>query len=231
MWMMKNKYIVITAICLFIIIAGVCYSCSYKRNQGQEILLSSVDNQEESLKSEVKTDNELHTGDRKEPGLERYDDIEDDLEEPMIYVHLCGAVVNPDVYKVKTGTRLVELIDIAGGLIPEAADDYVNQALTTEDGQRIYIPTKDELKSLGVTDYVAGDNNGQAIDNANNRVNINTADKTELMSLPGIGEAKANSIIEYRKKNGSFKTVADLMNISGIKEGLFTQIEDLVTIK
>jgi competence protein ComEA len=63
------------------------------------------------------------------------------------------------------------------------------------------------------------------------RVNINTADETTLMSLPGIGKAKAKSIVEYRNKNGSFKTTEDLMKIPGIKEGLFAKIEDLVTVK
>jgi competence protein ComEA len=99
-----------------------------------------------------------------------------------------------------------------------------------EDGQRIYIPTRNELFELSVDEYVLGDNFGKA-DNVGNKVNINTADETELMSLPGIGQAKAKSIIEYRKKNGGFKANDDLMNISGIKERLFSQIEDMITVK
>ncbi|TAH65331.1 MAG: hypothetical protein EWM47_11330 [Anaerolineaceae bacterium] len=230
---MKKKYIVITASCLFIIVAGVCYSCSYKNNQGQEILLSSNDNQEdeESPKAELKTDDNLHTEDNQQSGHGQQNNLDDELEISMIYVHICGAVENPDVYQVKAGTRLVDLINIAGGLLPEAADDYVNQAMVVEDGERVYIPTKDELLELSVADYMAGDNSSQDIEKTSKKVNINTADETELMSLPGIGQAKAKSIVEYRKKNGSFKDIADLMSISGIKAGLFDQIADLVTVK
>jgi len=100
-----------------------------------------------------------------------------------------------------------------------------------EDGQRIYIPTKEELKELSVQDYITGDKSNQADSQAVRKVNINTADENELMTLPGIGQAKARSIIEYRKKNGSFKSITDLTNIPGIKEGLLARIEDMITVK
>lgn len=223
---MKNKYIVVTASCLFLIIAGVCYSCSYKKNRGQEPMHSSIYTQEldeEASNVDSKTELEAHVKDKLKSSSGQ--------EEPMLYVHICGAVLNSNVYQVKTGTRLVDLIDMAGGLKPEAADDYVNQAIAVEDGQRIYIPTKDELTKLSVSDYIAGDGDSLSSEKVSNRVNINTADEAELMRLPGIGQAKARSIIEYRKRNGDFKAVTDLMNISGIKEGLFTQIEELVTVE
>lgn len=224
---MKNKYIVITATCLLVIIAGVCYSYTYKDNTGKEIMFSSIDNKdedEEPTKVEAATDHNLHIIDGS------YEEVAKE-DETIIYVHLCGAVKNPDVYKAKSDMRLVELIDLAGGLTPEAADDYMNQAIIIEDGQRIYIPTKDELENLSVLDYMTGDNNNPSSDRVNKKVNINTADEAELMSLPGIGQAKAASIVEYRNRNGSFKTIADIMNISGIKEGLFLKIKDLVTVE
>ena len=232
---MKNKYIIITATCLFLIVTGVCYSCSYEKNRGQEILLSSDDNigdDDDPSKAENK-DDIIHSKEDKPQSNSEPQIIEltEELHESTIYVHICGAVVNPDVYQVKTGTRLVELIDYAGGLIPEAADDYINQAISVEDGQRIYIPTKNELNELSVDQYVIGDNQKQSDIEIDKKVNINTADETRLMSLPGIGQAKAKSIIEYRNKNGSFKAIEDIVNISGIKEGLFTQIKDLLTVK
>ncbi|HHT87483.1 MAG TPA: ComEA family DNA-binding protein [Clostridiales bacterium] len=231
---MKNKHVTVIIACLFLILAGVSYSCSYRKNRGQEIVLTSVHNaqgDQEISKTEIMTGDSLCTEDCPDTESGQRGNEEDDLKETVIYVHICGAVVNPDVYKLERGTRLVELIDIAGGLTPDAADDYINQAMTVEDGQRIYIPTAEEIKELGVYDYLTGDNTYRANDKTNKKVNINTADETELMSLPGIGQAKARSIVEYRKKNGNFKSVNDLTNISGIKEGLLDKIKDFVTVK
>ena len=228
--MMKNKYIIITVACLFIIVAGVCYSCSYKKNYGQEILLSSDDMDEGDSITEINDANSMeenmHSKDLEDQGR-----ITEEGHETLIYVHICDAVVNPYGYRVEIGTRLVDLINAAGGLKPEAANDYINQAMEVEDGQRIYVPTKHELKELSVDSYVNGDNNNQVNEGTSKKLNINTADESELMSLPGIGQAKAKSIIEYRKKKGSFKDISDLMSISGIKEGLFAQIKDLVVVK
>ena len=161
-----------------------------------------------------------------------------------IYVHICGAVNNPGVYQVKSGARLIELIKLAGGLTKDAAGDYMNQAQLVSDGQRVYIPSKDELHELSTQEYMTGEqsNSDNSVVNGeeNNTIessvtseesaliNINTADKEELMSISGIGEAKANSIIAYREKNGKFKTIEELMNIPGIKEGLFSQISFMI---
>jgi competence protein ComEA len=211
--MMIKRHIIIMSTCLFIVAAGACYSCSNRENTGHEIILSSEDKHDNCIMEEE---------------VASYDAGEEELSEILIYVHLCGAIVNPGVYQVKSGTRLIDLIDEAGGLIPEAAGDYMNQAMVVEDGQRIYIPTKEELKEHNAAQYMMDGYNSITSDI---RVNINTADETTLMSLPGIGKAKAKSIVEYRNKNGSFKTTEDLMKIPGIKEGLFAKIEDLVTVK
>ncbi|MDD4112745.1 MAG: helix-hairpin-helix domain-containing protein [Herbinix sp.] len=229
---MKNKYIIITAFCLFLIVAGVCYSCSYKDNYEQEILLLSDDIDEEAYKAEGNDSDGLNIeGILQSNDLDHQVHITEDLNESVIYVYICGAVVSPDVYQVEEGTRIVDLIKTAGGLTPEAASNYINQAMEAEDGQRIYIPTRDELKELSLDEYIKGDNNYQASEETDKKVNINTADESELTSLPGIGQAKAKSIIEYRDKNGSFRAITDLMSISGIKEGLFAQIEELIIVK
>lgn len=229
---MKNKYIIIAGACLFLIVAGLCYSHTYKKNHEQEIMLLSNDQDEGSSKDKLDDEDIINTVDSLQLGnREQQIGFNEEAKGTKIYVHICGAVVNPDVYQVAEGTRLVDLIDAAGGLTPEAADDYINQAMKAEDGQKVYIPTQDELKDFSIAEYAAGDNNIQSDKRADIKVNINSADETELMSLPGIGQAKAKSIIEYRKKNGSFETIDDLMNISGIKEVLFAQIKDLVVVK
>lgn len=241
--MMKKKYIVILASCIFIVVAGACYSCSYDKSQKDGVLLlSQSEEQANELGLEYEDENGYpYSSQGIGPNniLAQVDSIQSsdtvkEIDTPMIYVHLCGAVMNPQVYQVEAGTRLVDIIEAAGGLISEAAGDYINQAMIVEDGQRIYIPTKDEIKELTLAEYAKGDNSSQGkqkTDTASSKLNINTAEETELTTLPGIGQAKARSIIEYRNKNGDFKDITDLKKIPGIKDGLFAPIADLITIK
>lgn len=133
-----------------------------------------------------------------------------------IYVHVCGAVKNPGVYEFVSGSRIYEAIEEAGGFTEEAATSQVNQAQVLEDEMRLYIPSIDELTSQSTEE--------------NGKVNLNTASEEQLMTLPGIGEAKAKSIVTYREKHGGFKKIEDIMEISGIKEALFQKIEDLITV-
>jgi len=142
-------------------------------------------------------------------------------------------VINPGVYPAKEEARIVDLIKLAGGLTKGAAGDYINQAQLVTDGQRIYIPNQEELKELSTADYIAGEQKDTASTNTEGGeesalININTADKEELMSISGIGEVKATSIIAYREKNGKFNAIEELMNIPGIKEGLFSQISYMI---
>lgn len=228
--MMKNKGIIIIVSCLYLLIAGMCYSCSYRKDPGQEIMLTSSESNQDDESIDM------------EPGSEdkplMYTDIQQDYgddsldKESIVYAHICGAVVNPGVYEIKAKSRLVDLIELAGGLSDNAAGDYINQAVIVEDGQRIYIPTKEELKQLSLTEYINGEESPKSDSKSINiKVNINRADETELMSLPGIGQSKAKSIVEYRNKYGSFKQISDLMMVPGIKEGLFSKVKDLITVK
>lgn len=224
---MKKKNTVILLSCLFIIVAGICYSCTY--NNGQETLTTSLDseknNEDLSVVTDKKTDFVTDSNDNGN------DNVRSDENPGLIYVHICGAVENPDVYQIKAGSRLVELIELAGGLKTDAAGDYINQAMVVEDGQRIYIPTRQELENLAISEYIQGDQSSQAANTeTKTKVNINTADESTLMSLPGIGQAKAKSIIDYRNKNGNFSDIRDLMKVPGIKEGLFSKIADQVTV-
>ncbi len=152
-----------------------------------------------------------------------------DMEEG-IYVHLCGAVRKPDVYRLKADSRLVELIILAGGLAEDAAGDYINQAMALEDGQRIYIPRKDEVEELTSDQYVVGSVSTKKAETGPKLVNINRADAEELMELPGIGEAKAESIIAYRNANGEFTAIEELMKVPGIKEGLYGKLVSFITV-
>lgn len=228
---MKNKYILIIASCLFIVVAGVCYSCSYEKNHEKAILLTSQDSNDVDVVEHTIGSQAAVGSDIKE-NIQSDNSTQQELDtQSLIYVHLCGAVINPDVYQIETGARLKDLIDMAGGLSTDAASDYINQASVVKDGQRIYIPTKEELEELSLSDYIEGEPDF-CVDKAevDGKVNINTADETKFMNLTGIGQAKAKSIVEYRNKNGEFKDITDLMKIPGIKEGLFNQIKDEITL-
>lgn len=137
-----------------------------------------------------------------------------------ICVYICGYVTNPGIYTVNKNTRVYEIIELAGGLSDEADDTALNLAGFVSDGQKLYIPAK-------------GENTAEAdcqVQAEKTLVNINTADKAALMTLPGIGEAKAEDILQYRKNKGAFKNIEEIKNISGIKEAAFNKIKDLICV-
>ena len=132
-----------------------------------------------------------------------------------VYVYVCGAVNAPGVYELKKDARVFEAITLAGGMTAEAAPEAVSQARTVADGEQIYVPTVREvqMQGSGVEDIVTGNAD------VSGKININTAGKEELMTLTGIGEAKAQSILDYREEHGQFGSIEDLMLIEGIKIG------------
>ncbi len=150
-----------------------------------------------------------------------------ETDSDTIYVYICGQVQHPGVYQISPQERVFSVIQLAGGLT-ENADAYsVNQAQTLMDGQMIYIPAQGEEivpKETSVSGGSLGQTHGEGI------VNINTADLAALMSLPGIGEGKAQSILKYRQEHGSFSSIEEIMNVEGIKEGTFSKFKDQIAI-
>lgn len=151
-------------------------------------------------------------------------------EPAYAYVHICGAVVTPGVYKVKADSRVYEVIELAGGLLPEACPEYRNQAQAVEDGMQIIIPTRQEVEDGAVTPAESAPA-AQAESGAAALVNINTAGKEELCTLPGIGEARAESILQYRNQYGAFDAAEDIMKVEGIKEKAYLKIKDRIRVK
>lgn len=134
------------------------------------------------------------------------------------YVYVCGAVAAPGVYELPEGSRVCDAIEKAGGFTEDAAVS-VNLAEKVSDGQMIQIVTGEEATQIQ-----------SEPESADGRVNLNTATAEQLMTLTGIGQAKADSIITYRTEHGSFQSIEDIMNISGIKEGVFVKIKDSITV-
>ena len=145
-------------------------------------------------------------------------------KEVFIYVHVCGAVTKEDVYLLPEGSRGIDAVQAAGGFTAEAATAYCNLAEVLVDGMRLYIPTQEEVDT-GLVPVASGQEVQSTV-----MVNINTAEKEELMTLPGIGESKAESIVKYRSKVGRFQTIEELMNVSGIGEAVFESLCDKITV-
>ncbi|KUK14693.1 MAG: ComEA family DNA-binding protein [Synergistetes bacterium] len=144
----------------------------------------------------------------------------------FLYVQLCGAVKNPGVYKVKKGTRLFEVVDMAGGLSPDADSRTVNLARVVEDGEKIYISSIKE-PSNGASIGESG--KGRTLEGKSRLINVNKASLEELEKLPGVGKTIAERIIEYREKNGPFRTAADLLKVKGIGEKKLEKIRDMIS--
>lgn len=165
---------------------------------------------------------------------------ESSLTANKIPVYIVGEVVNPGVYEIKPGSFLYQLVELAGGLTPNAAEDSVNLAYQISVNQMIRIPSKKEIEngegggtgeSL-ILDHQNGFSNGtDGAKSGNVKVNINAAEEGELDTLPGIGAATAAAIIAYRNENGKFATIEDLMKVPGIKENKFNQIKSLIDVK
>ena len=152
-------------------------------------------------------------------------------EKSGVYVYICGEVANPGVYELSEDSRIYEAVDAAGGFTENAARESINLASKVSDGMQITIYNKEEAASLPAGGTSAGKNSGQdQMSGSSSLVNLNTATKEELMTLKGIGESKAEDIIRYREKSGGFKTIEDIMKISGIKEAGFQKIKDSITV-
>ena len=143
-------------------------------------------------------------------------------QETIIFVDIKGAVKNPGVYQMKSGDRVKDALDAAGGLTDEADSQKVNLAQRVEDQMVIVVPKVGEE----ATEIPAGVTSKEAAKDG--KVNINTATVEELKTLKGVGEKKAEAIIEYRKKNGSFKTKEDLMKVRGIGKKLFESFQERI---
>lgn len=155
-------------------------------------------------------------------------DVEDEsIDKSIKKVHISGEINNPGVYEIRDEQRLEDLIKEAGGLTNEADDRNLNLAQRLEDQMKIYIPNINEENLLENTDR-----NQEALPVSNtdsSLVNINTANKDELMSLPNIGDKRADAIIEYRKTQ-KFEKIEDIKNVTGIGEKYYEALKDLITV-
>lgn len=137
-----------------------------------------------------------------------------------IYIHLLGAVARPGLFTLHEGDRAVDAIAAAGGFTAAADQAQLNLARPLVDGEQIYVPALGEAPPLAIASGTS----------AGGKVNINTADGPTLETLPRVGPAMAQRILDWRKTNGRFSAIEDLMNVSGIGEKTFDGFKDLVAL-
>ena len=151
---------------------------------------------------------------------------------------ISGAVKHQGVYTLKTGARIQELIEAAGGAKQSAQLKAVNRAVMLKDQDKIHIPYKGEkvekasnFSSTGAGTTTANEStSGESTQNNGEKVNLNTASAADLQKLNGIGQKKAEQIIAYREQNGQFKKIEDLMQVSGIGEKTFAALKDQLAL-
>lgn len=152
------------------------------------------------------------------------------LPTEAIFVHVAGAVKSPGVYALPPGSRIVDAVNEAGGPADDAEIHVLNLASLISDGERIYVPTKGEARSLAQ----AGAGMSPAFPSvaaAIGELDLNSADARALEALPGVGPVLAARIVQFRKTNGRFRTIEDLKQVPGIGDKVFAAIKDFVCVR
>ena len=200
-----------TVIFLFLILCMTAVNTGCQKKQETDFIL---ENPKEHTDKQTEGNKDIKEG---------KSDSEKEKSTENIFVYVCGAVQKPGVYELLPGQRICDAIEAAGGLSEQAAGDSLNQAEVLSDGQMLRVLTTEEAATVQPGQETAESSR-------DGRVDINTADASALMSLPGIGQSKADAIIAYRNEHGAFKTPEELMNISGIKEGVYQKIKDSIKV-
>ncbi len=199
----ENKKIVIAGGCilaLIIVFAGF-FALNYKNNKALEELKALSDQEENS------------------------EEIEAEDNQTLI-VDIGGEVKNPMIAQLPTGSRIGDAITAAGGTTEKADLSNINRAQVLEDGQKIYIPSTDDSNSQA---SINGSSSSTA-SSSNQKVNINTATDEQLRTLSGVGPATAEKIINFRTKEGAFKSIEDLKNVDGIGDKTFEKLKDKICV-
>ena len=144
-----------------------------------------------------------------------------------IVIHIAGAVENPGVYTLTEGQRVEDALQKAG-LTDQADADALNRAALLNDGQKIVVPFTDEAHTINQQEISS--ENSLSTTEQNHKINLNQATITQLMDLPGIGEVKAGAIIQYRQEHGGFRSVEELLQVSGIGRAIYAQVADSVYV-
>lgn len=149
------------------------------------------------------------------------------IQDEEIYAYITGCVKNPGVYKLNSTSRVKDLIDKSGGFCKDADLESINLSQKLKDEMKIHVNKIGEVKNQKSANHVESTDNEQK--NGLSKININTASKEQLMTLPGVGSSRADEIIKYRSKN-RFQSIEDIQNISGIGQKSFEKIKEKIIV-
>ena len=244
---MKYRYqaVKMAVILICVLAAGVCYSCDGRQDgwESGELPVMNAPGDAGTSRAEDAPEGNGETGDSDPYGNAKESE---ETAVSVCYVHICGEVVLPGVYEMEEGSRIFQVVERAGGFTERAAAQYLNMAQVVCDGMKIVVPdgeSLDRAERYGLDseggNHGAGSAGAGVImpegksaggSTAKEKVNLNTATREELMTLKGIGEAKADDIIAYRESHGGFQKIEDIKKISGIKDAAFEKIKDDITV-
>ena len=240
----NKKIIAIITILVITIIYGI-----WKENKGK-IKIENINEQAEitDIEDNEKTKNLHNTTMENHENIKNKETNKTDKNKIVIYI--IGEVKQEGVYELDEDSRISDAIEKARGTKENADLSQINLAYKIEDGMRIYIPKKGELvqdkekiedktqevvtgKSTDITNTTSVNTNLSTNKKSKTdieKINLNKATQTELETLPGIGPSTAEKIIAYRKENGNFKNIEDIMNVNGIGESKYSKIRDLINV-
>lgn len=144
-----------------------------------------------------------------------------------IWVHVCGQVAKPGVYSLPEDSRVWDAVEAAGGFLPEAAQEAVNLAMRVADGSKVTIPHQQQT---GERDFRWYDTEAGGSESSAGLIDINRADVAALMTIPGIGQTRAEAIVSHREMRGPFGSIEEIMEVTGIKDGLYAKIKEYITV-
>lgn len=232
---MKRDYkrIRMTAIIISLTVMSLLYMISNK-NDGYEITTSQIS--EEEIEAEAEVEEEIEETEETEEIEEVIERVEASRQVP---IYVCGEVNRPDVYYLHEGTIIKEVIMAAGGFTEEADQGAWNLAMEIQKGEKIYVPKVGEQIDKTGDSYDnrvrESEPSSEAADESanigNGLININKANASQLTSLPGIGPAISQNIIDYRDANGEFKTLQDVTNVSRIGPKTLEKIKNHICLK
>lgn len=211
-----QKIIIAVGIICILIVIGIFL---YKRTQDTDYSTLMLEPEEEV----------------KENNIEQ----EQEKIENKIKVHVAGYVEEEGMVELAEGARIADALEAAGGATLEADLSRVNLAYVLQDGQKIYIPSileveeeeeEEEYITEGSGGVILEEGEEEKNNEAEGKVNINTATQTELETLNGIGPSIASKIIEYRKQNGNFQSIEEIQNVSGIGDSKYESIKDDICV-
>ena len=242
---LKNKKIIAILVCIIMII-GIGVYLYLNDNQYEKFdSIKTLEEMENGMqKNQIDKENKNNVNENVSENLENINinEMKEETEEAKIAIHITGEVKKKGILYLNKGARIADAIEASGGATKNASLDQVNLAYILEDGQKIYIPNKNEKNEPGAyiitnsgKNVLVEEGNGSTATEKNvkgvsGKVNINTANQTELETLQGIGPSLAQRIIEYRRENGKFQTIEDIQNVKGIGDSKYSNIKDDICI-